>query len=68
MEGVLNRKECICSAETGHRSATPGHLAYLSHALGRPIKWDSKAEKVIGDNEAQKKLMALNYRGDLKLI
>jgi hypothetical protein len=68
MEGVLNRKECICSAETGHRTATPGHIAYLSHKLGRKIKWDSKEEKVIGDDEAQKKLMALNYRGDWKLI
>jgi hypothetical protein len=36
--------------------------------LGRTIKWDSKAEKVVGDAEAQKQLMALNYRGDLKLI
>ncbi len=68
MEGVLKRKECICPAETGHRSATPGHLAYLSHKLGRPVKWDAKEEKVVGDDEAQKLIMALPYRGDWKLI
>ena len=68
MEGVLNRKECICPAETGHRSATPGHLGYVSHALGRPIKWDAKAEKIVGDDEAQKRLIDLPYRGDWKLI
>lgn len=68
VEGVINRKECICTAETGHRSATPGHIAYVSHNLGRPVEWDSKAEKVVGDDEAQKMLMALPYRGDWKLV
>lgn len=68
MDCVLSRKETICPAETGHRSATPGHIAYVSQALGRPIKWDAKGEKVIGDEDAQKSLMALPYRGDWKLI
>lgn len=68
MDGVLTRKECICTAEIGHRSATPGHIAYVSNELGRPIEWDAKNEKVVGDDEAQKKLMALPYRGDWKLI
>ena len=27
VEGILTGTECICPAETGHRSATPGHLA-----------------------------------------
>jgi predicted dehydrogenase len=64
VEGVRDRKECICPAETGHRSATPGHIGYVSDKLGRAIKWDPKAEKVIGDDEAQKLLTALPYRGD----
>ncbi|MDF1810664.1 MAG: Gfo/Idh/MocA family oxidoreductase [Verrucomicrobiales bacterium] len=68
IEGVLNRKECICPAETGHRSATPGHLAYLSHKLGRPVKWDPKEEQAVGDEDAQKMLMDLPYRGDWKLV
>tara|TARA_R110002096_G_scaffold102753_8_gene226909 strand:- start:1579 stop:2922 length:1344 start_codon:yes stop_codon:yes gene_type:complete len=68
IEGVLNRKECICPSETGHRSATPGHIAYASQKLGRAIKWDSANEKVKGDKEAQKLLMALPYRGDWDLM
>lgn len=68
VDGVVNHKECICPAETGHRSATPGHLAYISEKLGRPVNWDSKAEKIVGDDEAQKLLMALPYRGDWKLV
>ena len=67
VDGVLTRKECICPAETGHRSATPGHIAYVSDKVGRAIKWDPKAEKVIGDDEAEKLLKALPYRGDWKL-
>ena len=67
VDGILTREECICPAETGHRSATPGHIAYVSDKLGRVIKWDPKAEKVIGDDEAQKLLTALPYRGDWKL-
>jgi len=67
VEGILTRNECICPAETGHRSATPGHLAYVSDALSRPIKWDPQAEKVIGDDEAEKLLKTINYRGDWKL-
>ena len=67
VEGVKTRKECICPAETGHRSATPGHIAYVSDKLGRAIKWDPKAEMVIGDDEAEKLLKTVNYRGDWKL-
>ena len=65
--GVKTRKECICPAETGHRSATPGHIGYVSDKLGRAIKWDPKKEQVIGDPEAEKLLKTVNYRGDWKL-
>ena len=64
---VKSREDTIANAETAHRSITPGHIAYVSHALSTPIKWDPKAEKVVGNDEAQKKLMALPYRGDWEL-
>ena len=64
-EGIKTRTECICSAETGHRSITPGHIAYVSEAFdGKKLQWDPKKEEIVGDAEAQKKLMALPYRGD----
>lgn len=65
--GVKTRQECICPAEVGHRSVTPGHLAFVSDALKRPLKWDPKNEKVIGDAEADQLLNKLDYRGDWAL-
>ncbi|MBT3467786.1 MAG: Gfo/Idh/MocA family oxidoreductase [Opitutae bacterium] len=67
IEGVRSREECICPAETGHRSATPGHIAYVSDKLGRAIQWDPEREECIGDKEAEKLLKTLNYRGDWKI-
>ena len=67
IECVRSRKECICPAETGHRSATPGHIAYASAKIGRAIQWDPEREECIGDKEADKILKTLNYRGDWKI-
>ncbi|MCF7734396.1 MAG: Gfo/Idh/MocA family oxidoreductase [Akkermansiaceae bacterium] len=67
IEGIRTRKECICPAETAHRSITPGHLGYVSQALGRALKWDPAKEEVIGDAEADALLKKVNYRGDWKL-
>lgn len=64
---VISREDTIANAETAHRSITPGHLAYLSHDIGAPIQWDPKEEKVVGNEEAQQRLMSLPYRGDWKL-
>lgn len=64
---VLSREDTIANAETGHRSITPGHLAYLSHAIGGPVRWDPAAEQVVGNDEAQKQLMSLPYRGEWTL-
>ena len=67
IEGVRTRKECIAPAETAHRSVTPGHLGYVSAALGRALKWDPKNEQVVDDPAADKLLRAVNYRGEWKL-
>jgi hypothetical protein len=67
IDGVRTRKECIASAETAHRSITPGHIAYVSAALGRALKWDAKNEQVINDPTADKLLKEVNYRGDWSL-
>ena len=62
LESVKSRKPAICPAETAHRSITPGHLGYVSHALGRALKWDAKKEQVIGDTKANELLNELDYR------
>jgi predicted dehydrogenase len=62
VDGVKTRTECIAPAEHAHRSITPGHLAYVSHALGRPLAWDAAAEQVRDDPEAQTRLEAVRVR------
>jgi predicted dehydrogenase len=67
IDGVKTRTECICPAETGHRSATPGHLGYASLALGRPIQWDPIKEEAIDDPKADKLIKTVQYRNAWKL-
>jgi predicted dehydrogenase len=62
IDGVLTRTECVAPAEIGHRSVTPGHLAYVSHDLHRPVRWDAARREIIDDPEAQQLLTALPYR------
>ncbi|MGZ0169347.1 MAG: Gfo/Idh/MocA family protein [Planctomycetales bacterium] len=68
LDCVMSRKECIAPAETGHRSITPGHLAYVSDVLGRALKWDAANEVVIKDPEANKLLQTHNYRKPWKSV
>ncbi len=66
IDGVKTRTECICPAETGHRSITPGHLAYVSATVGRKINWDPKKERIIDDRDAEK-VLRVDYRRPWKL-
>ncbi|MBI1371220.1 MAG: gfo/Idh/MocA family oxidoreductase [Phycisphaera sp.] len=68
LDGVKTRTACICPAETGHRSVTPGHLGLLSAALdGRTLKWDPKDEQIVGDDAANKMLQNTPMREPWKL-
>jgi len=68
LDCVASRKECIAPAEAAHRSITPGHLGYVSHALGRPLNWNAESETVVDDPESNKLLYAVNYREPWKVI
>jgi predicted dehydrogenase len=48
-------------AEDGHLSCIFGHLANISHRVGRKVRWDAKAETIVGDPEAAK-LLTREYR------
>ena len=56
LECIKNGKETICTAETGHRSATICHLANIGYRLRHQLTWDPVAEHFVGDATADKEL------------
>jgi predicted dehydrogenase len=54
LECIKGRKEPICTAEIGHRSATVCHLGNIGYWLRRPLKWDPAREQFVGDEEANR--------------
>ncbi len=54
LDCIKSRKDPICTAEIGHRSSTVCHLGNIAMLLDRPLKWDPKAERFIGDEEANR--------------
>jgi hypothetical protein len=56
LECVRAKKQTICTAEIGHRSATICHLGNIGYWLRRPLKWDPVKERFIDDDEANKLL------------
>jgi hypothetical protein len=62
LDCVKSREACVAPAETAHRSITPGHLGYVSNALGRPLRWDPATEQIQNDPEADALLREFPYR------
>jgi hypothetical protein len=53
LDCMRSRQQPICNAEVGHRSVTVCHLANISLRLnGRKLSWDPKAERFVGDEQA----------------
>ena len=61
IQGIKSRRTCVASAETAHRSITPGHLGFASHALGRRLRFDARTERVLDDSQAHA-LLDKTYR------
>jgi predicted dehydrogenase len=61
LDCVRSRALTITPCEVSHRSASVGHLGVIAIETGRTIKWDPKAEKIIGDPEAER-LLGHSYR------
>lgn len=56
LECIRSGKETICTAETGHRSATICHLGNIGYRLGRKLAWDPAKEQFVNDDAANKEL------------
>jgi predicted dehydrogenase len=50
---IRDRKETICPIGGAVRVDTISHLCDISTRLGRPVRWDPDAEKILGDTQAE---------------
>jgi predicted dehydrogenase len=66
LASIRSRQPTITPVETGHHSATPGHLGLISMLVGRKIRWDVQKEQILDDPEASK-LLGRPYRQPWKL-
>lgn len=56
LDCVKSRKPTICTAETGHRSVSIGHLGQIAMLTGRKIRWNPETEQILDDPEASRML------------
>lgn len=52
LECIRSRKQPICTAEIGHRTATICELSGIAERLGRTIHWDPAKEEILNDDAA----------------
>ena len=52
VECLRDRTEPISDVYSHHRALTTCHLANIAIRLGRELRWDPKAERIVGDDEA----------------
>lgn len=61
LDSVKSRQPTVTPVEVAHHSTVPGHLGLISMLVGRKLKWDAKAERILGDEKAQQ-LLSRPYR------
>lgn len=54
LDCVRERRQAICPAEVGHRTASICHLANIGYQLRRPLHWDPVKEQFRKDPEANR--------------
>ncbi len=52
LDCIRTRNRPVADVEIGHRSVTVCHLANITRAIGRELRWDPAAEKFLDDDEA----------------
>ena len=53
---VKSRREPVSPVWIQHRTITACHLTNISLRLGRKLAWDPRAERILGDDEANARL------------
>ncbi len=59
---IEQNRRPIADVEEGYISTSTAILANMAMDLGRPLRWDAKSQNVIGDDEANRRLLR-PYRG-----
>ena len=57
LDCIRSRKVPVADVEIGQRSITVCHLANITRAVGRPLRWDPKQERFEGDEQANSYLI-----------
>jgi predicted dehydrogenase len=52
LDCMRTREKPVADVEIGHRSVSVCHLANITRAAGRPLRWDPVREQFQGDDEA----------------
>jgi len=52
LDCVKTQAQTVSAVGVGHRSAVPAHLGNIAMMLGRKVRWDARAEKIIDDPAA----------------
>jgi predicted dehydrogenase len=63
LDCMRSRKRPVGDVEIGHRSISVCHLANITRALGRPLRWDPKDEQFLDDSEANSYLTRPRRKG-----
>jgi hypothetical protein len=61
LDAVRTRQQPTVSVEEAHYSTATVKLAMIAYETGATIKWDAKAEQIVG-NEAAAKMLKRAYR------
>jgi hypothetical protein len=56
VEAMRSRRPTVNPLETAIRSDTISHMSDIAIRLGRPLRWDPETERIIGDEEASRRL------------
>ncbi|WP_369058404.1 Gfo/Idh/MocA family oxidoreductase [Caulobacter sp. 73W] len=63
LDSIRTRKPPAAPVEIGHRACSACLLHHAAMKLNRPLKWDPKAERFIGDDEANALLSRPQRKG-----
>jgi hypothetical protein len=56
LDCIRTRRTTAASAEIGHHATTTCNIVEIAARVGRPLKWDARTERFVGDDAANRLL------------